>query len=342
MQLITQGKTNIKYVFIVTIIAIFAGGLMMGAFKLMKCPFWWPSVPQTTITEDETASWETYTNQIYNFEIKYPKDWMLQKEVGHPPATIISYRWEDTNYCSFNILIVSNNTDNFFSAEPDWYRQNGYTEESYTVAGMPAIKFSKFPVEDSRPAAVIYFNNNSDRIDMVTSLDKYETCTKIFSQMLSTLKFLNETVSWQTYQNKDGGYSFEYPKEWNAATNKYNSKNALFGPGATSESGYGGVEYIGTLSSGQSLKTFVKEFNLGIESGSISETATTINGQNVIINILPKASTEPTETKSVSFEKNGKVFNMYLTYKTNFTQYPEDKQRLDIFNQMLSTFKFAD
>ncbi|MFH1245566.1 MAG: MliC family protein, partial [Candidatus Omnitrophota bacterium] len=150
----------------------------------------------------------------------------------------------------------------------------------------------------------------------------------------------DETAGWQTYQNEEEGYLFKYPKEWKAVTNKYNSKNALFGPGATSESGYGGVEFNGALSAGQSLKDFVKEFNSGVESGSVSETATTVNGQAVIVSILPKAATEPIETKSVSFEKDGKVFNMYLMYKTNFTQYPEDEQRLTVFNQMLSTFKF--
>jgi len=152
----------------------------------------------------------------------------------------------------------------------------------------------------------------------------------------------DKTADWQTYQNEEGGYLFKYPKEWNAVTNKYNSKNALFGPGATNESGYGGVEFYGTLSPGQLLNDFVKEFNLGLEAGSISETETIINGQIAIISILPKASTEPTEVKSVSFEKDGKIFNMYLMYKTNFTQYPEDEQRLTIFNQIISTFKFVE
>jgi len=149
-------------------------------------------------------------------------------------------------------------------------------------------------------------------------------------------------TEWNTYENKEGGYSLSYPKEWNTASNKYNSKNALFGPGATSESGYGGVEFIGNLSQGQSLKDFIKQFNSGVESGSVSEIETKINGQNVVISILPKASREPTETKSVGFEKDGKVLNMYLMYKTDFVNYPEGKQRLDIFNQMLSTFKFLD
>jgi hypothetical protein len=167
-----------------------------------------------------------------------------------------------------------------------------------------------------------------------------EIFTQNQQQKETTVK--DKTVDWQTYQNKEGGYLFKYPKEWSAETNKYNSKNALFGPGATSESGYGGIEFSGTLLVGQSLKDFVKEFNKGLESGSISETEATVSGRVIVISILPKAATEPTETKSVSFEKDGKVFNMYLMYKTDFTKYPDDEKRLTIFNQMLSTFKFIE
>ena len=151
---------------------------------------------------------------------------------------------------------------------------------------------------------------------------------------------IDQTAGWKTYSNENAGYTFKYPKEWNAVTNGYNFKNALFGLGATSVNGYGGVEYAGNLSRGQSLEDFVKEFNKGIEEGSISEKVAIISGQSIVISILPKAATEPTEAKSVSFERNGEVFNIYLMYKTNFVQHPEDEQRLNIFNQMLFTFKF--
>lgn len=151
---------------------------------------------------------------------------------------------------------------------------------------------------------------------------------------------LTERLAWQTYQNETGGYSFQYPKEWNAATSKYDLEDALFGPGATPESGYGGVEVMGNLSAGQSIGDFVRQFNLGIEGGSVSETETTINNRKAVVSILPKAALEPIEVKSVSFENNGKVFNMYLVYKTDFTQHPQDRQRLDTFNQMLLTFDF--
>lgn len=199
---------------------------------------------------------------------------------------------------------------------------------------------------------IVFVNlDNNGKIDW-NIFDTYPTGTYIMGINAYTSIPVNNPViaesapfkiiHWDVYTNGKENYSFEYPKEWNVATNKYNFNNVLFGPGATSESGYGGVEFLGTLSPNQSLKDFVKSFNSGVEGDSVSETETIINGQTAIVSILPKASTEPTEVKSVSFEKDGKVFNMYLMYKTNLTQYPDDEKRLDIFNQMISTFKFIE
>jgi len=55
MLLIKKGETNMKYLFIVTIIAIFVGGIMLGAFELMECPYWWPSIQTIQLPKDETA-----------------------------------------------------------------------------------------------------------------------------------------------------------------------------------------------------------------------------------------------------------------------------------------------
>jgi len=133
-----------------------------------------------------TTTWETYNNEIHKFQITYPSDWLLQKEVGYPPETIISKRWDDNGYCSLNLFIILEDFDSM--GEVEWYRQNGYKEESYSINNMLAIKFSKFPVENNAPVGVIYFDNTSDRITMVASSDKYEYCLDYFNKMISSYK----------------------------------------------------------------------------------------------------------------------------------------------------------
>ncbi len=142
---------------------------------------------------------------------------------------------------------------------------------------------------------------------------------------------INSDKNLNTYTNQKYGYSFEYPSSWTAATSKYNEGSALFGPGASNESGQGGVEFMGTLSTDQMLSGFIREFNKNIESGAISETETVINGQKVIVSILPKAGVSWV-TKSVAFLYSDKVFNVYLTDYT-------DKDST-LFDKVLSTFTF--
>lgn len=201
------------------------------------------------------------------------------------------------------------------------------------------IIFTDLENTGSKEWEVSYMYPDGNYIIEINAYDSLPMINPISDESDVTFQII---TGWGSYTNEKGGYSFKYPKEWNAVTNKYNSKNTLFGPEATNESGHGGVEFQGTLLSDQSLKDFVKEFNKGVESGSVLETEETINGQNAIISILSKAALEPTQVKSVSFEKDGQVFNVYLVYKTDSTKYPEEEQILSVFDQILSTFQFAD
>ena len=80
--MLKQGKTNIKYLFIVIILAVFAGGAMFTGIELMKCPSWWPSIQQILPVEDETANWKTYKNEEYGFKIRYPEKEMPLERGG--------------------------------------------------------------------------------------------------------------------------------------------------------------------------------------------------------------------------------------------------------------------
>lgn len=306
---------------LVSIIIIAAVAIVLGGGFLAWQQGWLTS-PQTNkpqqITQDETADWETYDNQIYNFQIKYPKDWNLQKEVGVPPATIIGKRWDDNGYCSMTLLIVENEFP--ATAEMDWYRQNGYKEEAYTIAGMTGAKFSKFPVDGNRPFGVIYFKNNSDRIDMVASTDKYQECSSVFDKMLFSFKFVAQNL----FVNPNGKYSFEYPSAWKAAINQYNNKNSLFGPGANSATGLGGVEIFPNQSS-------IDNFLQSTEAQYTNKTSITVDG---VSGIRAYYKGVPSSGESVFLLKDGNLYNIYIG--------SDDEQEINLFNQLVSTFKFIN
>ncbi len=67
---------------IILISAILAGGFIYWRYSSFQEEL--SNQPEMIIPEkpiDETADWNTYTNEEYRFEIKYPKDWMYEQNV---------------------------------------------------------------------------------------------------------------------------------------------------------------------------------------------------------------------------------------------------------------------
>ena len=65
-----MNKAFSKIWIVVILVALFAGGILVWQYF---------RIPKEVI-EDETADWETYRNEPYGLELKYPKDWMAREE----------------------------------------------------------------------------------------------------------------------------------------------------------------------------------------------------------------------------------------------------------------------
>jgi len=102
MQLITQGKTNWKFLLIVVVLAVVVGGgaiycqyksvecnspadcegkthiMCVGQWECINNQCSWDCQIEEEQLKDETADWQAYKNGEYGFEIKYPPDFILQ------------------------------------------------------------------------------------------------------------------------------------------------------------------------------------------------------------------------------------------------------------------------
>jgi len=74
MPFLIQGNTNWKFLLIVVVLAVIVGG---GIWFLEGLETEEPVMPEEETTEeieDETTDWQTYKDELYGYEIKYPPD----------------------------------------------------------------------------------------------------------------------------------------------------------------------------------------------------------------------------------------------------------------------------
>lgn len=213
--------------------------------------------------------------------------WNAAKEIKSVNIRLVISGNEDSQ--NFNAAIASDvpNTGNY-----EWTVQDLYAE----VLGIKAL-----------PASNKY---------LITIEDKDHNNIYDMSDTTFSIKY--------SFTNPNGEYNFEYPSIWKVAINEYNNNNSLFGPGANSSSGTGGVEVF-------NQQTSIDKFLSGVDAIIIEKKDITIDG---ISGVYTHYKGFPASGVQAVLSKNGKIYNIYLNSEKN-----ED---IELFNQILSTFKFIE
>jgi hypothetical protein len=209
-MLITQGKTNIKYLFIAAILAVFAGGIMIGSYKMTDY-YQKFSFQQIQSVKDETAGWKIYTNEKYGFEMKYPADWYY----------VVS-DYDNQQLVCLNPEGISGDCDGLLTVSWDVGLQERYEAIKQLFKGY-VISESDIKI-DGRDGKLLTIENESgfskelffENEGYIYNFSILTGKEVIFNRMLSTFKLIriDETADWLTYKDEEYGFEVKYPADF--------------------------------------------------------------------------------------------------------------------------------
>lgn len=296
------------------------------------------------VFKDETANWKTYHNSVYNVELKYPSDWQLKEEVAYAHT----YEGKDG---FFQISAVSGK-----GLTIDEVCGNEAHHKLEPYGSQPKVE--NLRVQDKEACLISPSNAQPEAMKTQAALIiQYPQPIQVsgesynyfilwadqnhINEIVKTLRFIvDATADWKTYSNEEDGFEIKYPSDFTAKdwANKTSNYDLLVYIGANTVMGDGQVS-ISILKGESKFKMPKLAFPSTLEEVFVGE------GQYKAFKVSSKAIDDYTneekyiDTFSYSIEHNGQVYKIF--YRTGFTG-EQNIIEENVFNQMLSTFRFLD
>ncbi len=296
--------------------------------------------------EEDISDWKVYRNEKYGFEIKYPNNWIIEKNSEES----INF-WTEDRYKLNSEMMFSKGASHLSHnlgievANEKWSKEkidenlknNEIQKEEIYLNNIKIIKFLKKSDEGD-----LYLNCIQKNNIYIIIYKNDSTSEKEFNQILSTFKFIekDETANWQTYRNEEYGFELKYPGDWDNPLwqeNEYR-KGIIFGCPVFD---FEGNKYCPLFLNISEVIT-KNEAIRNISVGAYKEGDVIINEGN--IPTIKEFSVDTREAityhgAGICVETYTKIFDGKMTISfTDRCSVYEGK----IFDQILSTFKFIE
>lgn len=266
---------------------------------------------------DITKDWKTYRNEEYGFKFKYPVEYKtIEHKDGWPSALVLLMR--SSGYAqSFDLAVE------LWDNEFEFKKKYGYD-----------------------PDIIKKINN---KYITLWNINKEKDIEKI----IFTFHLIqeNESIDWRTYRNNEYGFEFQYPKNWEMSELVKGEKPII---DFIIASGM----YTGGIISSSSGSCFDKENKSGFidcaeyievqlnysRAESITELLNNTIKYDSYINVekIPNINGIKYDLKAAPYYKYMKFLNEnYYVFILYYCDLNVCKS-FDIFNQILSTFKFIE
>jgi len=168
----------------------------------------------------DTSNWQTYRNEGFGFEVRYPEGWSVQGNGKYFISPEYRKFWDKNcsgppNDCAPEAPranIIFNNESNLNNANPGSNTVKVFNEISFNVY-LESGLFDVYYYETSYGPKIYNFSGFTEGDE------------KILRQILSTFRFIGQidtstgssrdSVSdWRTYRNDEFGFEVKYPEGW--------------------------------------------------------------------------------------------------------------------------------